>query len=226
VSRRRPKIRSRRERRTALALPTRTPSDRPVMGVRQRTGGRPVAAPGRARRREGGVRRWRGAHERHTPETAVFGPTGTCTCARGAPMAHPGRGTDRTRARCRARRLKPPAPTWGPCRRRASVSSTLRHGVRSSRCRRHADAPRRSPEPTPRVVYAGGSGSARPAGAHTGQGPRLRSDLRGADRATWRGSPRCPRGRCFPDRNSSPRSAPGHLVRASVPASLGCQRLR
>src|SRR5213078_1287977 len=30
---------------------------------------RPLGAPGRARRREEGVRRWRGAHERHTPRT-------------------------------------------------------------------------------------------------------------------------------------------------------------
>jgi len=54
---------------------------------------RPVGAPGRARRREEGVRRWCCAHERHTPRTVGSRPKAPCTCATSSPMARPGRVT-------------------------------------------------------------------------------------------------------------------------------------
>ncbi len=73
---------------------------------------RPLGAPDRARRREEGVRRWRGAHERHPPRTARRQSEGNRVPALRARRRHArDGGHERTRSRCPARRLRPRTST-------------------------------------------------------------------------------------------------------------------
>jgi hypothetical protein len=101
---------------------------------------RPLGAPGRARRREEGVRRWRGAHERHTHRTASRQSEGHRVPALRARRWHArDGGHERTRSRCRARRLKPPRARRF---RVVGARAAFRHRVGGSRCRRRDEVPR------------------------------------------------------------------------------------
>src|SRR5262249_51457682 len=91
---------------------------------------RPGGAPGRARRREEGVRRWRGAHDRPPPRTAGRQSEGHRVPALRARRWHArDGGHERTAPRCGARRLNPPPARWVRVVGGESARSAFRHGV-------------------------------------------------------------------------------------------------